>query len=135
MVHIYEAQRAGQLRGLPFVAHPTDPSRHPTFALIGGNMASTPDNRRNHSLQRYLHIGTDCAVIFYLTGEESYARCAADILSTATRALALMPRNDASESGGIVWYGEILRHAHASCQRSAEATNIGQMTSAEGEGK
>ena len=40
-----------------------------------------------------------------------------------------------TESGGIVWYGEILRHAHASCQRSAEATNIGQMTSAEGEGK
>ena len=24
------------LRGLPFVPHPTDPARHPTFALIGG---------------------------------------------------------------------------------------------------
>ncbi|PAW73681.1 MAG: hypothetical protein B9S26_05930 [Opitutia bacterium Tous-C4FEB] len=101
------------LRGLPFVAHPTDPSRHPTFALIGGNMASTPDSRRNHSLQRYLHIGTDCAVIFYLTGEESYARCAADILSTATRALALMPRNDATESGGIVYPGDVLYEARA----------------------
>ncbi len=101
------------LRGLPFITHPTDPSRHPTFALIGGNMASTPDARRNHSLQRFLHVGTDCAVLFYLTGEESYARCAADILSTATHALALMPRNDASESGGIVYPGDVLYEARA----------------------
>jgi hypothetical protein len=101
------------LRGLPFVAHPTDPARHPTFALIGGNMASTPDGRRNHSLQRYLHVGTDCAVLFYLTGEQPYARCAADILATSVAALAQMPRNDTTEAGGIVYPGDVLYEARA----------------------
>ena len=100
------------LRGLPFVPA-TVAGQHPTFALIGGNLASTPDGRRNHNLQRYLHVGTDCAVLFYLTGEKSCARCAADILATATRALALMPRNDASESGGIVYPGDVLYEARA----------------------
>ena len=101
------------LRGLPFVPHATDPARHPTFALIGGNMASTPESGRRHSLQRYLHIGTDCAVLFYLTGDERYARCAADILHAAVEALAQMPRNDASESGGIVYPGDVLYEARA----------------------
>ncbi|MSU53895.1 MAG: hypothetical protein EXS41_10990 [Opitutaceae bacterium] len=100
------------LRGLPFVPA-TVAGQHPTFALIGGNMASTPSGRRNHSLQRFLHIGTDCAVLFYLTGEESYARCAADILSTATRALARMPRSDATTQGGIVYPGDVLYEARA----------------------
>ncbi len=101
------------IRGLPFVAHPTDPARHPTFALIGGNMASTPESRRHHSLQRYLHIGTDCAVLYYLTGDDSYARCAADILHASVEALAQMPRNDATESGGIVYPGDVLFEARA----------------------
>ncbi len=101
------------LRGLPFVAHPTDPARHPTFALIGGNMASESEGRRGHSLQRFLHIGTDCAVLFYLTGDESYARCAADILDTSVAALAQMPRNDATTQGGIVYPGDVLYEARA----------------------
>ncbi len=101
------------LRGLPFVAHPTDPARHPTFALIGGNMASTPDGRRNHSLQRFLHIGTDCAVLFFLTTDERYARCAADILHASVEALAQMPRNDATTQGGIVYPGDVLYEARS----------------------
>ena len=101
------------LRGLPFVAHPTDPAQHPTFALIGGNMASTPEASRRHSLQRYLHIGTDCAVLFFLTEEERYARCAADILHASVEALARMPRNDTSKQGGIVYPGDVLYEARA----------------------
>lgn len=101
------------LRGLPLVPHPNDPSRHPTFALIGGNMASTPEDRRGHSLQRYLHVGTDCAVLYYLTGELPYARCAADILAASVAALAQMPRNDATEAGGIVYPGDVLYEARA----------------------
>jgi hypothetical protein len=101
------------LRSLPLVPHATDPARHPTFALIGGNMASTPESRRSHSLQRYLHVGTDCAVLFYLTADERYARCAADILHTSAAALAQMPRNDATEQGGIVYPGDVLYEARA----------------------
>ncbi len=101
------------LRGLPLVAHPTDPARHPTFALIGGNMAGIPESRRSHSLQRLLHIGTDCAVLYYLTRDEAYARCAADILHASVEALAQMPRNDATESGGIVYPGDVLYEARA----------------------
>ena len=100
------------LRGLPLVPA-TDPARHPTFALIGGNMASTPESRRQHSLQRYLHVGTDCAVLYYLTGDETYARCAGDILAASAAALALMPRNDATEQGGIVYPDDVLYEARA----------------------
>ncbi len=101
------------LRGLPLVPDSADFTRHPTFALIGGNMAGTPGGKRHHSLQRYLHVGTDCAVLFYLTGNESYARCAADILHVAVEALVQMPRNDATEQGGIVYPGDVLYEARA----------------------
>ncbi|PAW66523.1 MAG: hypothetical protein B9S34_07790 [Opitutia bacterium Tous-C1TDCM] len=101
------------LRGLPLVPSPTDAMLHPTFALIGGNMAGTPESGRRHSLQRFLQVGTDCAVLYYLTGDEAYARCAADILATSTSALALMPRHDATGSGGIVYPGDVLYEARA----------------------
>lgn len=101
------------LRGLPLVPHPADPGRHPTFALIGGNMAGLPEARRSHSLQRYLQIGTDCSVLFYLTREEDYARCAADILHAAVEALVQMPRHDATTSGGIVYPDDVLYEARA----------------------
>jgi hypothetical protein len=100
------------LRGLPFVA-PSAPSKHPTFALIGGNMAGEAESRRGNSLQRYLHVGTDCAVLYYLTGEEPYARCAADILYASAEALVQMPRNDATEAGGIVYPNDVLYEARA----------------------
>lgn len=101
------------LRGLPFVPHATDPARHPTFALIDGNMASTPETRRGHSLQQFLRVGTDCAVLFFLTEEERYARCAADILHASVEALAQMPHHDATASGGIVYPGDVLYEARA----------------------
>lgn len=101
------------LRGLPFVRPATDPSRHPTFALIGGNMASETEGRRGHSLQRFLHVGTDCAVLFYLTGDEAYARCAADILHASAEALVQMPRNETTAAGGIVYPGDVLYEARA----------------------
>lgn len=101
------------LRGLPLILDPKSPTRHPTLALIGGNMASLPEGRRRHNYQRYLHWGTDCAVLFFLTKEEAYARCAADILHASVAALVQMPRNDATESGGIVYPGDVLYEARA----------------------
>ncbi len=101
------------LRGLPFVPNKTDPTRHPIFAVIGGNQASEPEGRRGNSLQRFLHLGTDCAVLYYLTGEESYARCAADILHASAEALVQMPRNDATTQGGIEYPADVLYEARA----------------------
>lgn len=101
------------LRGLPLVADPAAPGRHPSLARIGGNMASTPDGRRSHSLQRYLHWGTDCAVLFFLTEDATYARCGADILHAAVAALVQMPRNEESSQGGIIYPGDVLYEARA----------------------
>ena len=101
------------LRGLPLRPNPTDPKRHPTLARIGGNMASEPEGRRGHSLQRYLHIGTDCSVLYFLTREESYARCAADILNAAVEALVQMPRDESSTQGGIIYANDVCYEARA----------------------
>ena len=77
------------LRGLPLVPNKTNPERHPTLARIGDaadEEESSKGGRSKHSLQRYLHIGTDCSVLYYITRDETYARCAADILNAAIEA-------------------------------------------------
>lgn len=101
------------LRGLPLVANPAGPEYHPTLARIGGDMASTEMSRRDTRLQHYLQIGTDCGVLYYLTQDEAYARCAADILHAAVEAMVLMSPSDEAKNGGLIYPGDHLYEARA----------------------
>jgi hypothetical protein len=101
------------LRGLPLVPDAGHPQSHPTLAHIGGNMASEGDKEVRGVLQGYLLNGVDCGVLYYLTGEEKYARCAADILQATVEALVRMPPNENVGNGGWIYPDDHLYEARA----------------------
>ena len=101
------------LRGLPLVAHPDGPRFHPTLAHIGGNMASEPGREVRGKLQRFLLIGVDCGVLYFLTGDKAYARCAADILHATVEALVQMKPNESAGNGGWIYPDDHLYEARA----------------------
>jgi len=101
------------LRGLPLVIDPANPGAHPTLALIGGNMASQPDRDARGKLQRHLLIGVDCGVLYFLTRDAAYARCAADILHATVEALVRMKPNESTVNGGWIYPEDHLYEARA----------------------
>jgi len=101
------------LRGLPLVKNIAGPSAHPTLALVGGNQAGEAESGRRSGLQRFLLIGIDCGVLYFLTQDESYARCSADILHAAVEALVLMKPNESVGNGGWIYPGDHLYEARA----------------------
>jgi hypothetical protein len=104
---------AAFLAGLPLIESSTDPKAHPTLALIRRNMASIPAAERRNSLQRYLLIGIDCGVLYYLTDEENYAQCAADILHTVVEAMVQMSPHDQDGNSGLIYPNDHLYEARA----------------------
>ena len=51
-------------------------------------------------LQRFLKIGLECGMAFYITQDEKYARCATDILNAFVRGVLQMERSDWRWRGG-----------------------------------
>ncbi len=78
------------LRGLPLVKNKANPKLHPTL-----------ERGRATGLQHYLLIGEDCGVLYFLTQDEAYARCAADILNATVEAMAQMKPSDGA-NGGLI---------------------------------
>ena len=109
----HQSDRAAFLRGLPLVFDPQKPGSHPTLRHIGGNMAALPEADRHNSLQSYIVAAVDCGVLYYLTGKEEYAACAADVLHTVVEALVLMPTSDSASNGGWIYPTDHLYEARA----------------------
>jgi hypothetical protein len=62
------------------------------------------------AITKGLQDGIDCGVMFYLTGQENYAQCAADILFTFVNALPQIEANrDYTTNGGWLYQGDHLR--------------------------
>ncbi len=101
------------LRGLPLVPSRPDSSAHPTLAHIGGNQASDGESGARGKLQRFLLSGIDCGVLYFLTGDESYARCTADILHATVEAMVLMKPNESPGNGGWIYPDDHLYEARA----------------------
>ena len=53
----------------------------------------------------------DCAVLFYLTGNANYARCAADILHNATKTLLPVAASTSTGNGGWIFQSDLLKEA------------------------
>ena len=64
------------------------------------------------TLMRYLQTGIDCGILYFLTDDEKYARCSADILHTVIEALAqLQPSDKGHNGGGLLYPDDHLREA------------------------
>jgi len=106
------------LRGLPLVWNKTDPKLHPTLARVDRGKAveseelDQSDAGAGSKLQKYLLIGEDCGVLYFLTRDEAYARCAADILNASIEAMVQMKPNESS-NGGLIYPGDHLYEARA----------------------
>jgi len=55
--------------------------------------------------------GVDCAVLYYLTGDEKYARCGADILHNAIKGLIPLPPSTSVGNGGWLFQTDFLKEA------------------------
>ena len=53
----------------------------------------------------------DCAVLYYLTGNVAYARCAADVLHNATKALNATTASTGTSNGGWIYQNDLLKEA------------------------
>ena len=85
----HQADRDAFLRGLPvnWAASPADVQHRPTYSRCA--------HRRNN-----FNTALDCAVLYYLTGDTNYARCAADILHNSVQAFQNLAPSTSTGNGG-----------------------------------
>ena len=73
---------------------------------------SDETNNINRSLQnKYLQIGIDCGVLYFLTDDATYAQCALDILNAYTEGLLQIEPSKSSGNGGWLYLTDHLREA------------------------
>lgn len=69
-------------------------------------------NNTDRSLQsKYLQIGVDCGVMYFLTEDESYAQCALDILNAYVQGLLQLKPSEEKGNGGWIYPDDHLREA------------------------
>jgi len=107
----HQKDPAAFLREVPTISSPEGEQFPPTFAPIRGNMASTPNKGAGPKLERFLQLGVDCGALYYLTGDEAYANCAADILNVFVEALIQMKTDETDEDGGLLYPNDFLYEA------------------------
>ncbi len=101
----HQTDRDAFLRGLPvnWNAAPT-----PTFNIGGGSY---------NTGEAFFNTALDCAVLFYLTGDTNYARCAADILHNSVLAYQNLAPSTSTGNGGWLIPTDFLYEARqVGCQ-------------------
>ena len=62
-------------------------------------------------LNKYLQIGIDCGVLYFLTEEKIYAQCALDILHTFNESITQIQPSEKKGNGGWIYPTDHLREA------------------------
>lgn len=104
------AERREKLMALPLVWSEGEDS--PPTLVVFPRENPFADGRQDQAtaITKGLQDGIDCGVLFYLTGQENYAHCAADILFTFANALPQIEANrDYTTNGGWLYQGDHLR--------------------------
>ncbi|MEO7413884.1 MAG: hypothetical protein ABIZ81_11050 [Opitutaceae bacterium] len=107
----HQKDPAAYLRKIPTIPSPAGTGHPPTFAPIAGNMASTPDKGAGPKLERLLTLGVHCGALYYLTQDEAYAKCAADILHVFVEAIIQMKTDLNDDNGGLLYPNDFLYEA------------------------
>jgi len=112
----HEKSPDGFLRGLPLVWNKAASQLPPTLARVDRDKADKSDEAdagAGGKLQKFLLIGEDCGVLYFLTRDEAYARCAADILNASIEAMVQMKPNESAGNGGLIYPDDHLYEARA----------------------
>ena len=102
----HQADRDVFLRQLP-VNWTSSPAK---FKTIPANSESSV----RYPTEAKFNDGVDCAVLFYLTGDTNYARCAADILHNAVKTLLPVSASNSTGNGGWIFQDDFLKEARVS---------------------
>jgi hypothetical protein len=104
------AERREKLLALPLVW--SDGEDSPPTLVTFPRKDPFADGRQDQAtaITKSLQDGIDCGVLYYLTGQENFAQCAADILFTFVNALPqIEPNRDYTTNGGWLYQGDHLR--------------------------
>ena len=94
------------LRGLPLKGG--DAIHYPTIDYITN---SSTESAVRYPVMDYLQRGIECGVVYYLTGEDAYAQCGADILTAIVGAIAQLTPSTSVGNGGWVFQADHLKEA------------------------
>ncbi|MBK0383810.1 hypothetical protein I5M32_12645 [Pedobacter sp. SD-b] len=97
------------LSGLPFDLSKSETNKIPPFQYIL-ETDKDADSKRD-KFQYYLKTGIDCGIVYYLTGEEKYAKYSASVFYTFMKALLQIKPSIEKTNGGWLYQDNHLREA------------------------
>lgn len=99
----HQSDRDAFLRQLP-VVWTTSPAKFKTIPAYAESTVRYPAEAK-------FNDAVDCAVLFYLTGDANYARCAADILHNSVKTLLPVAASTSTGNGGWIFQSDFLKEA------------------------
>lgn len=100
----HQSNRDAFLRTLPVVDWA---AATPVFKT----MPTYPESTVRYAAEAKFNDAQDCAVLYYLTGDAKYARCAADILHNAIKTLLPVAASTSTGNGGWIFQNDLLKEA------------------------
>ena len=108
-IELHQANPEEFLKGMPFDWENAKPGKIPPFLLtrhiVNGEYRNLDNATREEwapagALSRYLQIGSNCGIAYYLTNDEKYAQCGVDILYTFIKGVLQAELSDWHRRGG-----------------------------------
>ena len=106
---LYKKSPKKFLEKLPFDWSNQQPGKIPPFKTF--NNFTDGNFPERFTLNKYLQIGIDAGVLYFLTGEEIYAQCALDILHTFNESITQLQPSNKKGNGGWIYPNDHLREA------------------------
>ncbi len=100
----HQANRDTFLRALPIVNWA---AATPVFKTIPAYSESSV----RYVAEQKFNDAQDCAILFYLTGDAKYARCAGDILHNAIKTMLPVAASTSTGNGGWIFQDDLLKEA------------------------
>jgi hypothetical protein len=108
-LELYKKSPKKFLEKLPFDWSNQKQGETPPFKTF--NNFSDGNFIERYTLNKYLQIGIDCGVLYFLTEEKIYAQCALDILHTFNESITQLQPSEKKGNGGWIYPNDHLREA------------------------
>ena len=108
-ISLYKKSPYEFLNKIPFDRSKQKGAKTPPLKVFYKSNGSNAKER--YEQFKYLQIGIDCGVLYYLTEDESYAQCALDILYAYVEGLLQIKVSKQKANGGWIYQTDHLREA------------------------